>query len=268
MNEQMHDDFIQKISLLIGDSEPEVFDKAIQELKNLDEDTLRNVLAKLLDDPEPQVALGVAKAIGILNCPAIASFLVDLAIEPGKWFSHSERKAIRLQALESLGMVRSTKTVGALLDLLNSNLDSEVEMLIVKALGLIGDKRAVRPLIGTMIARPTVSLSAAGALAMIGGEEALAGLLSGLKHEDEMVRSASVWALGELGDERALDSLAELGASSDEFERRDIVWAIGRIGGVQATLLLNHIANSDPDSQVRAEAKKALKERAGSYRTN
>ncbi|MFH1677079.1 MAG: HEAT repeat domain-containing protein, partial [bacterium] len=87
--------------------------------------------------------------------------------------------------------------------------------------------------------------------------------LTSLKHEDEMVVSASIWALGEMGDTRAVEPLFDIGERADQLMRSDIVWALGRIGGSQAQDALEKISLFDSDSGIRREAEKLVESGIG-----
>jgi len=259
MTQTDQNEFLQTVVESLSTLDPDDFEKALDELRKLSNSPLRTIFASLLDDPDPELALGVVRAIGALECTDATDLLIGLIDEPGRWFTHADRDAVRFAAVESLGLTRDPRGIDALLGLLKPGGDPLLELEAVKALGLIGSPSSVRPLLRAMTAYPPVALSAAGVVARIGGEEAFRGLLAGLRHEVEMVRSASIWALGELGDERALGPLMECMLQADPLLRSDIVWAVGRIGGHDAMLALEGIQATDPDPIVRREAARALR---------
>jgi len=235
------------------------FEESVRNFSDIPSSDLKSLFEALMEDPNADLALGIAHAIGILEIKDAAGILVSLVDEPGKWFSHSERLEIKLAAVESLGIVKSERGVNVLLDTLEKSHDEQLSAEVIKSLGMIGSRKIVPRLLEAMNEHPPLALSAAGALAQIGGDQAFQGLLAGLKHEDEMIKSASVWALGELGDSRAVGALIELGSNADPFLRRDIAWSLGRIGGLAARLALGAVCQKDPDFGVRHEAAKAIK---------
>ena len=243
-----------------GLSEPgsEAFDKTLALLRQSPSAELHEVFTALLDDPDPPVALGVIQAVGRLQYKDGVDLLVSLVEEPGKWFSREDRARIRLASVECLGLIADNRGVGVLLDIVFDSHDFELRLEAIRSLGRIGSLRCVSPLIEAMISHPPLALSAAGALAQIGGKEAFRGLVASLKHEDEMVRSASVWALGTLGDDRAVEPLLELTGEADALLRQDIAWALGQIGGLPARIALGVLCQRDPDFSVRREAARAI----------
>jgi len=251
-------DQLPTVASILSVSDPDEFAQAVENLRKIDAATLRSTFSSLLIDPDSPVALGITRAIGILNLPDAIDLLIGLAEEPGKWFSHEDRKAIQSAAVESLGMLRDPRALDVLMDILKNSHNPDLELESVKAIALIAHPDSVCPLLESMNANPPLALSAAGALVQIGGDEALYGLMSALRHDSEMVRSASVWALGEMRDERAIDSLIRIGSKSDTLSRLDVVWAMGRIGGLTAFIALGEISKTDPDNIVRLEAGKAL----------
>ena len=78
-----------------------------------------------------------------------------------------------------------------------------------KALGNIGDPRAIDSLIATLSDKAAfVRYAAAEALGKIGDQRAVDPLIEAAKDEDDFVRKSAVTALGEIGDRRAFDVLA------------------------------------------------------------
>jgi HEAT repeat protein len=234
-----------------------VFESALGELQRLTVAQAKEVLSGLLLEPDPPLALGVARAIGELRNPELGEMLISLLREPGKWFGRSDRLEIRHAAVQSLGALRYKGSAGILLELVSTARDQELVLEAVKALSMIGDPDCVDGLLKAMIGHPPLALSAAGVVAEIGGEEAFQGLLGCLGHESDMVRSASIWALGLMRDQRAIKHLARSAADADSMLRSDAVWAIAKIGGPAARIALSEISSSDPDPSVRKEAARA-----------
>jgi HEAT repeat protein len=235
------------------------YDAAIDALRTVPEDKLPGLFEVLLDDPPAGLALGVAMAAGVLECGNTAGLMIALVEEPGKWFNHAERAAIRLEAIRSLGKLKDPSAVDVLVDFIRPGSDEELPMAAVQAIARIGSPACINPLLQKMNDYPPIALSAAGAIAEIGGNDALRGLIAGLRHEDELVRSASAWALGRMGDERAIEPLLKAIRESDEFLRTDIAWALGQIGGIRARLLLGALCQNDADFSVRREAARAIR---------
>ena len=76
------------------------------------------------------------------------------------------------------------------------------------ALGKIGDKKAVEPLIKAISNQdPTFRSAAEEALGLIGDEEAVPSLIKALENDDISVRRHAAGALAKIGGEKALGPL-------------------------------------------------------------
>jgi hypothetical protein len=235
------------------------FASCIEKLRKLDPGETVIIFEKLIGDEIPAVTAGVARACGELKLKETLDILMRLLDEPGKWFSHSDRDLIRREAVKSIGTFGTHVHGAELFEFLKSPSNPELQSELIRAIGNIGSEELIEPLLQAIDSQPSLALSASGAIAQICGEDAYKGLIGCIRHNNEMVRSASVWALGELGDQRAIQTLVEFAGKSDSFTRRDIVNAIARIGGMKARLVLDQIQVSDPDLIVRREASKAIK---------
>jgi HEAT repeat protein len=250
---------ISSIEMLLSSDDSVDFQSAVDSLRNLQGSARIDAITKLLADPSAQLALGAARAIGELECVEAGDLLINLVQEPGEWFGHEDRRAIRIASVMSLGQLKYRPAIEPLLELLDKGHDTDLQLEIIKTLGSIGCEESIGPLVRAVRSRSWMALSAAGALAQIGGESAFQALMSFLQYEEEIPRSAAVWALGEMGDERAIVPLMVLMGVADPLLRCDIAWAIGRIGGPFALTALSEILKSEADKVVRAEAEKSVK---------
>jgi hypothetical protein len=133
-------------------------------------------LIALLDDPDDSIRYWAASSLGVIGDPrAIAPLIAAYAKKYPGYEREFERLDAAADALEMIGF----PAVDALVELL-ANDDEDIRHMAVKALGAIGDRRAVLPLIGA------------------------------LGDPDEYVRSAAAHALGALRDSRARARLAAL----------------------------------------------------------
>ncbi len=264
------DELIKAIAEGLSFPESDDFDKAVEKLREFSPARICDTFKSFLDDPDAGLALGVARAVGMLNCCEAADLMLGLVHEPGKWFSHAERAAILFEAVQTLGIIRISEAVDPLLEMLRFSHDPELQMAVVRAIGNIGSPDSIDSLIDEMETNPPIALSAAGAIVQIGGDKAFHGLVRLLSIDNDMIRSASVWALGTLHDERAIPHLLELIRHSDSFLRRDIAWALGQIGGLKARITLGALSQADTDPGVRHEAARAIKSGAvlGKYRND
>jgi HEAT repeat protein len=99
-----------------------------------------------------------------------------------------------------------------------------------RALGSIGDARAVEPLMTVLREdkTPIVRANAAYALGDLGDARAVEPLLGAL--EDESVRAPAATALGQIGDPRAVEPLRAALDDADEEVREAAREALGKIG--------------------------------------
>jgi HEAT repeat protein len=169
------------------------------------------------------------------------------------------------------GLVKALSYFGSSLDFRNREMDkireaSAVRRAAARALGQVGDPRAVEPLIATLEhwGDADVRKAAAEALVKIGAP-AVEPLIAALKDEVERVRKAAaetlvkigapavepliaawrdssnwhvrqaaVGALGQIGDARAVKPLIGALKNRDEYMRKAAAWALGQIGDPRA----------------------------------
>lgn len=125
-----------------------------------------------------------------------------------------------------------------------------------RALGELGDARAVEPLIIALKDKDEFVVSeAAEALGKLGDTRAVLPLTLLLKHRESFVRSAAARSLGKLGDSNAVESLTLALDDKDEFVHDSAARAL-------QTLMLREEANKliKESQRKRAEAEKPMKE--------
>jgi HEAT repeat protein len=145
----------------------------------------------------------------------------------------------------------------------------------IKALGMIGDERALTPLMELLNERHLnyrIRLEAAEALGRLGDRKAVAPLIDLVSDERESslyVKESAVKALGMLGDIRALDPLLHLFESKKglkekfRFLAEQTLLAIGRLGAKQGGEQVDHAllnALIDPSSTIRIAAAESIGE--------
>lgn len=119
------------------------------------------------------------------------------------WMKPARNKAAR----EALAEIGDAATVDALVGLLK-DADHEVRRGAAQALGIIGDKRAVEPLIAAVRSDRMIRQTAAIALGALGDARAVDALLAALEDEkDDSYRGSIARALGNLGARQAVDAL-------------------------------------------------------------
>ena len=138
--------------------------------------------------------------------------------------------------------------------------DFDVRRHAAEALGKLGDKRAVDPLINALSDDDFwVRLSAAEALGRLGDTRAVDPLIKMLSDDYSGVRRDAAEALGLLADKRAVDPLIEALADNDSHVRREAAEALGRLGDKRAVDPLIE-ALADDDSGGRRSAAEALEQ--------
>jgi HEAT repeat protein len=220
-------------------------------------------LIPLLQDKVKAVREEVSGALAAIGEAAVPALLEAL--------THSEW-LVRLHAVESLGKTKSSQAVEPLLSTLFNDGDSAVREDAVRALGHIGDARAVDYLF-TAMKDPTLRTLAVEALGAIGDPRAVPVLIEvvmgtrppertravagcGDQWNEEMItQGAAVRALGAIGDETALPSL--IAALEPTFTRAEAAAALVRFGSRVIPLLLPLLTGSR-DENVRYHVEETL----------
>jgi hypothetical protein len=138
---------------------------------------------------------------------------------------------------------------------------------VAKALGAIGDARAVDALIEALRDEDSdVYWNSIDALVKIAKKDlgVVDKLINALRDEDSYVRISVAWALGEIGDASAVDALIEALRDKDSYVRESVAWALGAIGDARAVDSLIKTLKDD-DYFVRESAKVALFRILGVY---
>lgn len=209
---------------------------------------------------------------------------VDELIARLAWGSRTEDGGVRFAGRREPGRALAAlvglggQAVGPLLGALHRGLG--VGSGAAEALGLIGDERAVGPLLEALADEQDSDLrrEAARALGRLGDRRAAEPLILALADEDEHVRWAAAGALGEVGYPDALEALCDLvqrqGGSwlgldeEEDYEAAEwlsgelarlAAYALGRIGEPEGVApLLEALSDSHPE--VRWQAAEALGE--------
>ncbi|XVH30934.1 HEAT repeat domain-containing protein [Haloferacaceae archaeon DSL9] len=121
-------------------------------------------------------------------------------------------------AITILGKMECVGAVETLIGYVDTDKDPGLQKVTFKALGEIGDPRAVQPLANKLVMdNDNVRPYAARALGLIGDTRAVEPLADALKTDDNAnVRSSAAWALRQIGTKRALEAAVDHG-SDDAF---------------------------------------------------
>ena len=182
---------------------------------------------------------------------------------------------MRLHAIEALGTLKSSQGVEALIYVLFNDRDSAVRVDAARALGDIGDPKAVDFLI-TAIKQNDLRPVAIESLGKIADSRAVPALVAvvtgsvtpppdsriitgcGDQYEVEMVSvEAAVKALGRIQDPSVISTLVK--ALQNTMVREEAAKALVSCGSEAIPPLLA-ILNQDPDDNIRFHAKEALQQ--------
>jgi HEAT repeat protein len=173
----------------------------------------REQLLDLLNSPDPQHRLSAATSLGIRREAAAVGALLEVVERP------DEIEAVKVEAVEALGMLRDPTVMPRLLDHLSREPAPRVRGQMVDLLGELGGEQTqsvLRTLLQTDPS-PTVRGQAAIALGRLRDPGARAVLEERLRAEpDTHTRLALLQGLGLLGDPAALPTVLSLFSTATE----------------------------------------------------
>lgn len=131
----------------------------------------------------------------------------EAALEP--MLERAERR--NRPAIEILGKIGSDEPVDTLLEYIETDADPQLQKTTLKALGEIGATTATEQVAAKLDAENEILRSyAARALGMIGDTRAIEPLTDVLENDSSAtVRGSAAWALNQIGTQRALEAIAE-----------------------------------------------------------
>jgi HEAT repeat protein len=220
-------------------------------------------LVLLLQDSVKAVREETSAALAAIGEAALSSLLA--ALTHPEWL-------VRLHAVEALGKTRSPEAVNPLLSVLFNDRDAAVREDVVRALGQIGDARAVDFLV-TAMKEPGLRPLAVEALGQIGDRRAVPVLINVLEGVDRPAASRAVEGCGDQWDEEMLTlgaAVRALGAIRDEaavpslmkalrhtVTRADAAVSLTRFGSAVIAPLLAVLAR-ESDDNIRYHVKDTL----------
>ena len=251
-------------------------------------------LVKALASPDWIVRMHAAKGLGRIKDPGAVAPLVPLLQDKVKAVREETSSAlaaigeaalpsllgmlthaewlVRLHVVEALGKTRSPEAVDPLLSVLFNDPDRAVREDAVRALGQIGDSRAVEFLL-TAMKEPGLRPLAVEALGRIGDRRAVPPLIDVLEgvdrpevsrpidgcgdrwDEEMLTLGAAVRALGAIHDVSAIPSLMK--ALQYTVTRAEAADALTRFGSTAIAPLLALLAR-ESDDNIRYHVKEAL----------
>jgi HEAT repeat protein len=125
---------------------------------------------------------------------------------------------VRIAVCNSLGIIGDDRAVEPLLQVLDHDSESSVKIAAIQALRTLGDERARRPLIRVLEDKDiegAIRGVAAEALVRFADTESFLALVKALNDESVEVRYDASFALGEMGNKEAIPYLRDLADSDD-----------------------------------------------------
>jgi S1-C subfamily serine protease len=176
-------------------------------------------------------------------------------------FKRGELGGIKLVVIDALGQIGDARAVEPLLKALESE-DRWIRRSAARALEKMNDKRVIQPLLWHLLEEneedAEVRRSSARALARMQPMEAIESLAQALKDSSLGVRLEAGYALGRIG-EPAIDVLRKARYDADSRVRDSAVAALGNIGGTSArSELISVLGDENEESTVKLTAIQAL----------
>ena len=246
------------VQVTLYDSIDRVRQATANALNTLDQPGATDVLLNALTVDDPIIRKAAAEALGFLRNRATIMPLADVTL-------FDDEDSVRRAAADSINKIHrdihKNPALDRLLESLASN-DAPIRKVAAEALGFLGDRAAVGPLLDVILydGNDSVRRAAAEALNEISREGALGYLLDALTDEDPAVRRAAAQALGFLGNRAAFDPLADVALhDGDETVRRAAAEALAKLDRRRAVEILIR-ALTDGRAESRQAATEALED--------
>lgn len=172
---------------------------------------------------------------------------------------HSLDPHRKLKALRIIEITQKEKDIEpALMELINDP-DRKVRASVIKLVGLLGDVRAIKVLIGALSDPDRrTRANAVEAFEDIGNPRLNGLLVPFLKDPDNRVRANAAKALWNLGVPETKDVIEEMLHDPVENMRLSAVWALGEINYPGVRVILGGVAERDASPVVRKKAQETL----------
>ena len=261
---------------------------SIEALKELGDERAAPFLIGALYDPDRNVRAAAAESLG--------SFAGERVVRALLWaLERDESPRVVRAAGRALGRIGGDLTFEALTEMMGY-LDAESYIAAVRALGEIGDRRAIPHIVEMLPDQPYGAMRASGrtlkaldggnlgaeslsdlesaddyqkacaalVLGLLGDQRAFAPLERTLKDSEGCVAATAARALGWLGDERAFQPLADALSRSDPKVRGAAVDALERLGDIRASEVLESFIDDKENARLHPQARRALRRLRGS----
>jgi len=221
-------------------------------------------LIESLKEEDPEIRYWAADALGKIGSASAVPALIAALRDP--------LDGVRMSACVALGDLKAQEALPELIDLMTGKTPSgkgyslfipqdvgAVQWMAARALGRIGDPRAVEPLMNALgKSGGDLGVYIAEALGELGDRRAVPILVEAAKRGDEPALRSVIETLGRLGDPAAVTALLELLRNAKEDARYASIIALGRIRDPRAIAGLKKTSETDPQLFVREAAARTL----------
>ncbi len=207
---------------LLKDDNPGVQDAAMRSIISIGtEATVYMVLPLLRGEPILRnSAVTILTGIGTTAVPLLQGLLSD------------KDNDVRKFAIDLIADIGDCTCPERLVDILRNDPDTNVRVSAAKAIGALGFRAGVPPLIEALHDEEWVCFAALESLARIGDESAIDSLEALLDSSSDAVRFAAIQTLGAIGSPRARDPLTRHFARAVGMEKAASIKSLGQIGSI------------------------------------
>lgn len=248
---------------VLNSKNPGIRADAVRALGDLDDPDTVEILIGMLVDRDPDVRLAVVDTLGRIGPEAKKAVepLINSLDAPGRKLSADQKStAIRRATIRALGKIGDERAVPALTGLLEDK-DQRARSLVLSALESIAGPASVEPVRESLEDEHwTVRAQAIEVLGRLEGRAAIEYIFPLLRDEDWHVRVKAAETLAGLGDPAAVEPLIQaLDFEREERVRVALIAALGDLGDSAAVEPLTRIMQDKNEfRRVRARAAAAL----------
>ena len=234
-------------------------------------DAVAALIAALNDDADDDVRLQACRALARIQDPRAAEALINcLAVHDALSLDHWDTGddidfsviwELQREALDGLARIGGTDAVEAIIQLLHTEDDADLQGLGLRGLAAIGSQRAFEVVIEQLQrGSRTARQQAAAALASVMHESVIPPLLTALEDEEADVRIAAGWSLRSKAVPATFPALIKLLQDPEASVRGEAVAITANLSAPAVATPLIRTAY-DPDRTVQQRAIEALGER-------
>jgi HEAT repeat protein len=220
---------------------------------------LKDAIVGLADINKITVAMSEYSGHSLVLVEALAEIADPSTVE--SLLAHMETgpdKKVKRTIIEALGNIGTPNTFDTLVEALSDD-EGHVRKMAVVALGKLGDKRAVGPLVELILRAEydDVKDAIGKALSLFEGSEVEEAYVSLISNDDIATRVVGIEGLGSLKSASAKGKLLEILGDDDPKIRSECIRALGALDADDISTVLSG-ALKDKDKQVRTAAIEAL----------